>query len=180
MGSYFQAKREYKYKFIMFGRANSGKKTILYNLTRNADLLNEEKYRLREMVFIKHGDVDLVSYDCQGSEKGIEFILKNFSRIRKGFIFVIDTSKGVIYDESFGFNFAKKAAILSKMPVLIIANKIDIDDGNSISVAQIEELLKIPLLDGNVRIIGNSALDNKGFDEGLSWLKEEVDKLNNF
>ena len=157
---------------LILGLDNAGKTTILYNLT-------EEK--ITQVIPTKGTNTKTIIKDeykinlCDvGGQKEIREFWPNFFNNCDGIIYVIDASDNTRIDEANDeLKLLIKEEKLSQLPLLIYANKIDLE--NVLEADEIISKLELKnVTDRDWLIYASSALTGFGITEGFIWLMDKM------
>ncbi|KAF0975135.1 hypothetical protein FDP41_005888 [Naegleria fowleri] len=162
--------RKKKLNLIVCGLENSGKSSIISHLKPSSEkkenVLPTAGYKLEE--FSRNGYLCRV-FDLSGAGK-YRPMWKYFFENLEGIIFVVDVSDTkrlcVARDELLDLVSNKE---LAGVPVLVCANKIDVDK-KKVSLAQIHNILSLDGSNREWKIEGTSAKEGTGIEEAFSWL----------
>ena len=97
----------------------------------------------------------------------------------KGIIFVIDSHDNDRLDEDFmdDFNYILCHEDLKNLPVLIMANKQDLD--SALSLEEIFKKIEIEKFKDKIWLaLGTSIITGEGIEEGLDWMISILNKSN--
>ena len=156
----------------MFGLDNAGKTSIIYYLKDkigdNSQLPSNSRF---DPIFNYKG-LNIVEIDigdcCRGKTRMLMHLV---SKNAKGIIFVIDSSYIIGLEDYFieEFDYYISQDDLKNLPILILANKQDLDD--ALSPEKIIEKISIDKLkDKKWHIVGTSVKTKKGIEEGFDWM----------
>eukprot|EP01040_Poterioochromonas_malhamensis_P011205 gene11205-12209_t len=163
-----------KLEVVIVGLGNSGKTTLLNVLSDGIPIETVPTVGLNVRM-IKKGGVRMKCWDLAGGEQ----YRNEWSRFTKGcdvIIFVVDANAMYLLPE------AKKELHrlledreLSKVAILIVANKIDLEP-HATEPLLIRELNLDYIVDNPWMIIPCSALRTTNVDEVVQWLVKQADK----
>jgi len=164
---FFEADKEFK--ILILGLDRAGKTTILEKIQGKMDEepvptigYNHQELRMRNVI--------LDTWDLSGQEK-MRKVWRHYFVDTWGVIFVIDwTDHERINTARDELQFLLAEPELENIPILILANKQDLDE--AIGPEELESDLALPT-DGDprpIKIQEASALLDKGLEEGFRWL----------
>ncbi|KAJ3316467.1 hypothetical protein HDU76_001776 [Blyttiomyces sp. JEL0837] len=170
-GKFFSGK---DVRILLLGLDNSGKTTILYKLKLKKETppdtiptvgFNQEA--------VKYKNITFNMWDC-GGQDSIRSLWRHYYNGTQGLIFVIDSSAKSRLDEA-------KTEIhkiienpeMRNVPVVILANKQDLDD--ALSPELLVKYLNLNAIQQSWEIFGTCAKDGSGLLEALTWLSKNVD-----
>eukprot|EP01089_Gocevia_fonbrunei_P007668 TRINITY_DN1889_c1_g1_i1.p1 TRINITY_DN1889_c1_g1~~TRINITY_DN1889_c1_g1_i1.p1 ORF type:complete len:297 (-),score=69.92 TRINITY_DN1889_c1_g1_i1:74-964(-) len=162
-------------RILLLGLDNAGKTTILYRLK-----LGQVVSTIPTIGFtietVEYKNIKLIMWDVGGHEK-IRHLWTHYFEGTNAMIFVIDS------DDTERINEAKRELKglmnekdLKGVPVLILANKQDLD--SALSLAEVQKSLG--LFSGRSsrwELMGCSAVEGQGINEGLEWVYDKVAAL---
>lgn len=161
---------------LLLGLDNAGKTSVVRKLSdEEINTVNPTKgFNVKS---VRTNDFKLHIWDI-GGQKSLRPYWKNYFYKADALVFVIDSADAVRFEEA-----AQELAYLlgedqlSKVPLLIFANKQDLATASS-AAELAEELSLDSLRDREWRIQACSAKDGEGLEEGLSWLIKQTNKGN--
>ena len=159
---------------LILGVGSAGKTTILFRL-KTGEVQGTQPTVGFVAEVIKVEGKEYLFWDLGGQDK-MRPLWKHYFEGSSGVIFVVDaadpstfqTAKEEIHDVA-------HAAQLRKVPIVVFANKQDMED--AASSQKISEVLDLPLL-GKDRcaIFETSAITGQGLDEGMKWLANAINQ----
>ena len=161
-----------KFTILILGLDAAGKTSILNKLeskNRNRIYL-DEFYYIYEMHYENYKFLEIDLGFCNSVR------LENYSFNENGIIFIVDsTDKDRIEDALEEFNKILKLEKFKDHPILIFANKQDLDEAFSPDV--IIEIFEIKEIKGrSFHVQGCSAKNGNGIEKGLDWMGNILNK----
>lgn len=169
VSSLFQA-REPKYKAIMVGSYGVGKTSIIYALEKQT--YENTLYGFGQIFEnLQYNDFQITSWDIGNSK--YELLCRHAYENTNAIIFVVDlTCKENFKEFRTQLEFYLNHEMLKKLPVLVLANKLDIA---RMDISEVVELFNIQeIKDRQCKCFGVSAVNKEGFVEAFKWLHEVV------
>lgn len=160
---------------LIVGLDNSGKTTLVQRL-KHPEMVPEVVPTVGYSVdTFNHGNISFRVFDMSGQGRYRKLWQEYYSDTT-GIIFVIDSAdklRMVVAKDEFEQMLNHGAFKNRRVPVLILANKMDLDESLSASkVADLFELDKIR--DKPYYICGTNAKSGKGLTDGIDWLSDYV------
>ena len=173
-------------KVIMFGLDAAGKTSIIRYLKNkigdNSDIPYFPKFSIcfnykgiQNIMKIDLGGCDGIKYHLNGSKIQMNQAFNNI----KGIIFVIDSCDIDRLEEDFidEFNYKFSLEDFKNLPVLIMANKQDLD--RALSLEEIIKTIEIEKFKEKIWIaFGTSIKTGEGIEESLDWMISNLNKSN--
>ena len=161
----------------MMGLDAAGKTTTLYKL-KLGDVISSPPTFGFNVETINYKNLKFVVWDVGGGYRIKDMVEQCLYKDTHGLIFVVDSADRDRID------IAKEeldrilgSILLKEMPLLVFANKVDL---NVMSVTEVAEKLDLPLLkDRKWQIQGCSALKGEGLYDGLDWLAKALSPAKN-
>lgn len=167
--------RKREVNVLVVGLDNSGKTTVMNHFKPSSLKVQEivptvgfnvEKFDLKNL--------KITAFDMSGQGR-YRSLWEHYYRGVEGIVYVIDSSDSlrmvVAKDEL--ETMLKHADLQGKMiPILFLANKIDLPD--SMSASRIAQVLGLDTLSNPWSIQGSNAVTGEGLEEGISWLSEQL------
>ena len=174
------------YKIIMFGLDAAGKTSIIRFLkNRIGDKSNTpyDPYFTPKLNYKGLLSIIKIDIGCCDGPRGAwgttrEKMNQAFKNA-KGIIFVIDSHDNDRLDEDFmdDFNYILCHEDLKNLPVLIMANKQDLD--SALSLEEIIKKIEIEKFKDKIWLaLGTSIITGEGIEEGLDWMISILNKSN--
>jgi len=166
--SIFKIKKNFK--VVMIGLSGSGKTTILYKL-KLGELIKTIPTVGFNIETIEYKNAKFNIWDMGGYEINLK-LWKNYFNDADGIIYVIDSTNCNRFNQNYS-EISKILAIVPTVPILLLANKQDIDTSTKIS----ELTLRLKLYEINNRkwyIQSTSAVNNSGIIDGINWLYDNI------
>ena len=157
-------------RLLMIGLPNGGKTSVLTRFSKKEHALHDmgnQKFRLRNML---HEGLNITVFDV-GRDAYIDPYWSEYHYDRVvGIVFVVDACEPSKMNEAKECFFSiLKNEKLNKVPVLIMANKCDVE--GSMSSPKIGEALELHELKRNKHhIVRTSAVSDEGIQVGFEWL----------
>ena len=160
---------------LILGVGNGGKTTILFRL-KTGEVQGTQPTVGFVAEVIKVEGKEYLFWDLGGQDK-MRPLWKHYFEGSSGVIFVVDSA------DQTNFQTAKKeihevahAAQLRKVPIVVFANKQDIE--GAANSEKISEVLDLPLL-GKERcaVFETSAITGQGLEEGMKWLANAINNV---
>lgn len=128
---------------------------------------------------VKFDNLEFELYDVGGLEK-VRTLWRTYSKEANGVAYVVDSSDPVRIDQAstelkklFFGDKKKKSLIVPDIPLLVFANKTDLDGAMSIEViSRGLELHDLPVR--NYKVLPAVATEGKNLKEGMSWMVEQL------
>lgn len=162
---------------LVVGLDNSGKTTVLNRFKSQGDNtvnevvptvgFNVEKF--------KFGSLAITAFDMSGQGRYRNLWERYFKGV-VGIIFVVDSTDTlrmvVAKDELDMMLNHKDLEGNFRLPILFLANKVDLED--AMSATKIGQLLGLDLLKNPCHIQSTNALTGEGLETGIQWLEQQV------
>ena len=187
MGCIYSSLFPTNYKIIMFGIDAAGKTSIIRFLKNKiGDNSSIPYFQSFIPLFTYKGKLSIIRIiiGCSNGPRGAwgetRKLMNQAFKNAKGIIFVIDSHDNDRLDEDFmdDFNYILCHEDLKNLPVLIMANKQDLD-----SALSVEEIIKKiefeKFKDKTWLALGTSIITGEGIEEGLDWMISILNKTNN-
>lgn len=155
-------------RILMLGLDGAGKTTIFYQLKVGENCFTKPTLECNSET-IKYKNFNFTIVDVGGSDN-IRKTWKNYYDYTDGLIFVVDSSnKNRIADANAELNKLLKAEELKHCPVLVYANKQDLN--GALSPGEVTKRLGMgDLIERTWLVQGATATTGQGLIEGLDWM----------
>lgn len=163
---------------LLVGLDGSGTTTILYHVKHGKKMDTIPTLGMnRELVKIEGVEIEL--YDVGGLEK-VRALWRTYSKEANGVAYVVDSSDPSRFPQAaeelkklFFGDKKKKSLIVPDIPLLVLANKQDIDGAVSVDrVTKELELQELPVR--NYQVLPTVATRGTNIVEGLKWMVEQL------
>jgi GTP-binding protein SAR1 len=161
-------------RIALFGLDNSGKTTLLYRLKydQKIPLSPIKKPPQTEEFIIDNATFNI--FDLEGFNEDRKIWREYYSRIN-GVVYVIDAADPSRFaDSKIVLDALLATPELSKMPFVILANKIDKKDAVSEDELRVAFDLSPEIDDRPIELFMCSVVKKIGYEEGLSWLSKVI------
>jgi ADP-ribosylation factor-like protein 6 len=162
---------------LVVGLDNSGKTTVLNRFkNQNEEAVNDVVPTVGFNVEkFKFGSLAITAFDMSGQGRYRNLWERYFKGVA-GIIFVVDSTDTlrmvVAKDELDMMLNHKDLKENTSLPILFLANKVDLED--SMSASKIGQLLGLDHLRNPCHIQSTNALSGEGLEEGIHWLEQQV------
>ena len=165
-------------KILVLGLDNAGKTTLLKYLSSEAPSKIEEPTKGFNVKTICKEGVKLNVWDI-GGQSSIRTYWENYYERTDGLVFVVDSSDDMRLDESSDvFKILLAEPKLSKVPILVYANKQDKND--ALQPNEIMDKMELnSITDRKWTIQACVATNGEGVDSGMKWLVDAVNSNSN-
>lgn len=163
------------FKVVILGLSGAGKTCLLkrYSNVDISDVKPTLGFNIRNLDL----EVTLNVWDLGGSSDIIQYWPNHFFSTA-GLIWIVDSADSMNICESKNRLFeVLSVPSLATIPLVILCNKQDLE--SALPVSQIKELLNLASINSRKWVIFNcSALENRGFQEGINWLANFFNRNN--
>lgn len=161
---------------VVVGLDNSGKTTIVNRLkpseTQTMDIVPTVGFTVEKF---KTKSLQLTAFDMSGQGR-YRNLWEHYYRDCHGIIFVLDSAdklRFAVAKDELDQLLAHPELTNRRIPILILANKMDMRD--SVSAVKCSALLDLSRVDNKPWHIGASnAITGEGLDEGITWLTDQI------
>ena len=174
------------HKILMFGLDAAGKISIIRYLKKKIGDNSDTPYYpyfTQKLNYKNQLSIIRINIGCCDGPRAwgeTRILINQAFKNAKGIIFVIDSHDRDRLEEDFmdDFNYLLCHEDLKNLPVLIMANKQDLD-----SALSVEEIIKKiefeKFKDKTWLALGTSIITGEGIEEGLDWMISILNKTNN-
>jgi small GTP-binding protein len=171
--------RDYKLPVVLLvGLDGTGTTTILYQLKQGHKVETIPTLGLNKEV-VTVGDMDFELYDVGGLEK-VRALWRTYSKEANGVCYVVDASDSRRLPQAseelkrlFFGDRKKKSLIVPDIPLLVLANKVDIE--GALDVEQIEAALDLQDLPvRRYKVLPSVATEGRNLQEGFQWMVAQL------
>ncbi|XP_057673984.1 ADP-ribosylation factor-like protein 4D [Corythoichthys intestinalis] len=163
---------------VVIGLDNAGKTSLLYRLKLRefVETIPTKGFNMEHIkVSVEHSNTfHFQVWDVGGQEK-LRPLWKSYTRRTDGLVFVVDAAEAERMEEAkVELHRISRSAENQGMPVLVLANKQDLD--SAMSASEVEKVLSLQEMSSSTlyHTQGCSALDGQGLQLGLEKLYEMI------
>ena len=171
--------RKREVNVLVVGLDNSGKTTVMNHFKpRNLKVqeivptvgFNVEKFDLKNL--------KITAFDMSGQGR-YRSLWEHYYQGVEAIIYVVDSSDSlrmVVAKDELETMLKHPDFRGKQVPILFLANKIDLPD--SMSASKISQILGLEALPNPWQMLGSNAVTGEGLEEGIAWLSEQLMRRN--